>query len=184
MRWNVPNRVQSEKLKKQKSIANFVDKWSKVESSVKKASGIEDKTSSFTKALEVLIDIGSLAATTINKLFKLRDFRNQVVHEPNSVELKELDKSLKDLSSVSKEAEAWLMAQPSPLQLTSEIRFSSSRRTKILITSPQRGLSSSYSKSSGSSDPKLSGFSYRSMICSRYILSSIFKFLVRTVLHH
>jgi hypothetical protein len=36
-----------------------------------------------------------------------------------------------------------LIAQPSPLHLTEAIRFSSSRRTSIRMTSPHRGLSSS-----------------------------------------
>jgi len=100
MNWHAANFMQTEKLKKQKAIANFVEKWSKVESTVKDASGIEDNNVSFFDILHEIADLGKLASSTIDKLHDLRKLRNDVMHNPDNINQKQLDKSLKDLASV------------------------------------------------------------------------------------
>jgi|APSaa5957512622_1039677.scaffolds.fasta_scaffold269511_1 uncharacterized protein YutE (UPF0331/DUF86 family) len=93
------------KLKKplRQTVGDFVKKWADVESSVKDASGIKEHGFSFLDALKAIGGSGKLASDTINKLHELRKFRNDVVHDPDSVSQKELGQSLKELSAVKKE---------------------------------------------------------------------------------
>ena len=93
------------KLKKplRQTVGDFVKKWSVVESSVRDSSGVDDTRVDFIGILAVIAEIGKLASATIGKLHKLRQFRNKVVHDPDSIGQKELGQSLKDLSAVKKE---------------------------------------------------------------------------------
>lgn len=69
------------------------------------------------------------------------------------------------ISSVSMEAEAWLMEQPLPLNLTSTTRPPATSAW-IRITSPQTGLDSSRSITGCSNRPLLRGRALWSMITS------------------
>ncbi len=68
-------------------------------------SSVADKINAVATVLTSIAVIGELAISAIKKLHKWRLSRKKVVRNPNSVDQKELNQSLKDLSSVKKETD-------------------------------------------------------------------------------